>query len=428
MTLNYDEKNYDAIYKFFSNAGMPSNGIYGLIGNLYVESGLRPNNLQNGYNTKFGMSDEEYAKAVDNASYLGFSTDKAGYGLAQWTSSGRKEGLFKYLKNDGLSIADMTGQLEYLLYELRTAYKSVYNTLMDKNSTIEECAKIVMLKFERPKNQSEENQQVRVNYALAFRDKHTIKVDEKYKNGYVMSAKKLVETCQKLLTVPTLYVYGGLGGAMHERNINRYKGNYQQKANINGNMFGFDCVGMIKSILWGFAFSTDAKYNYGGACVPSNNVPNTGARKFFNDYCKDISNDWNNVIPGEAIWLNGNPDSHIAVYVGNGQCIECTPKWDNGVQLTNIRNMGKTEGKSRTWLYHGKLPWIDYSEVANVKVSSVNDIIKEKKEEYYTVVKGDNLSKIAKKFGYKSYTELLPLNPSIKNPSLISVGQKIRIR
>ena len=41
--------------------------------------------------------------------------------------------------------------------------------------------------------------------------------------------------------------------------------------------------------------------------------------------------------------------------------------------------------------------------------------------EYYTVKKGDTLSKIA-------LNQILALNPEIKNPNLIYVGQKIRIR
>lgn len=44
----------------------------------------------------------------------------------------------------------------------------------------------------------------------------------------------------------------------------------------------------------------------------------------------------------------------------------------------------------------------------------------------YTVVKGDYLSLIARRFG-TTVTELLRLNPEIKNPSIIYVGQVIRI-
>lgn len=57
-------------------------GVAGLMGNLYVESGLRPDNLQNTYEKKLGMTDAQYTAAVDDGSYTNFVHDSAGYGLA----------------------------------------------------------------------------------------------------------------------------------------------------------------------------------------------------------------------------------------------------------------------------------------------------------------------------------------------------------
>ena len=64
-----------------------------------------------------------------------------------------------------------------------------------------------------------------------------------------------------------------------------------------------------------------------------------------------------------------------------------------------------------------------------VKIQSMVDAIKAKeviKPEYYTVKRGDNLTKIAKKYG-TSVAKLVSLN-DIKNPNLIYVGQKLRVR
>lgn len=58
-------------------------GVAGLMGNLYAESGLRSNNLQNSFEKKLNMSDEAYTRAVDNGTYTNFINDSAGYGLAQ---------------------------------------------------------------------------------------------------------------------------------------------------------------------------------------------------------------------------------------------------------------------------------------------------------------------------------------------------------
>ena len=85
--------NADIIWNYFIDKGLTPAGVAGLMGNLYAESGLNPKNLQNTFNTKLKLSDEEYTKRVDNGKYTNFVYDKAGYGLAQWTYWSRKKAL-----------------------------------------------------------------------------------------------------------------------------------------------------------------------------------------------------------------------------------------------------------------------------------------------------------------------------------------------
>lgn len=73
------------IWNFLKQKGLNDYAVAGLMGNLYSESALRPNNLQNSYEKKLGMTDKGYTMAVNNGSYKNFIHDKAGYGLAQWT-------------------------------------------------------------------------------------------------------------------------------------------------------------------------------------------------------------------------------------------------------------------------------------------------------------------------------------------------------
>ena len=56
------------IWDFFTKKGLNAYAVAGLMGNLFAESGLNPCNLQNTYNNKLGMGDEEYTKAVDAGS------------------------------------------------------------------------------------------------------------------------------------------------------------------------------------------------------------------------------------------------------------------------------------------------------------------------------------------------------------------------
>lgn len=149
-------------------------GVAGLIGNLFAESGLKSNNLQNSYNTKLGMDDETYTKAVDDGTYSKeqFINDKGGYGLAQWTSSGRKAGLYDYAKSLGKSIADLGVQLGYLMKELTTSYRGVLNTL--KNATsVKEASDIVLTGFERPADQSDAAKNRRAGYGETFYEKYS---------------------------------------------------------------------------------------------------------------------------------------------------------------------------------------------------------------------------------------------------------------
>ena len=107
--------NEQKIWNFLKGKGLSDHGVAGLMGNLYAESGLRPNNLQNSYEGKLGMADDEYTELVDHGTYTNFAHDSAGYGLAQWTYWSRKEALLAYAKAQGASIGDLEMQLGYLV-------------------------------------------------------------------------------------------------------------------------------------------------------------------------------------------------------------------------------------------------------------------------------------------------------------------------
>ena len=137
-------------------AGLTPAGAAGLMGNLQAESGLNPKNLQNSYEKKLGYSDADYAAAVDCGAYTNFVEDGTGYGLAQWTHSSRKAALLAHANATGRSIGDLDMQVEFLLQELQSLFRAVWNTL---RLTLSVCAAsdIVLLQFERPKDQSTEN-------------------------------------------------------------------------------------------------------------------------------------------------------------------------------------------------------------------------------------------------------------------------------
>lgn len=170
--------NEKTMWNYFKNQGMTDYGVAGLMGNLYAESGLRPCNLQNSYEKSLGMSDAQYTAAVDAGSYTNFVTDKAGYGLAQWTYWSLKEDMLEYFQAKEKSIGDGQTQMEFLVYQLSKDYKAVWNVLTSAKS-VREASDAVLLKFERPADQSESVQEKRANYGQTYYDKYAKKEEPK---------------------------------------------------------------------------------------------------------------------------------------------------------------------------------------------------------------------------------------------------------
>lgn len=167
--MSYDKNAAIRIKNWLLNNGLTENGTYGLMANIYCESGFRANNLQNSYVKKLGLSDEEYTAAVDSGEYANFVRDSAGYGLCQWTFWSRKQALLDYVNSVNASIGSEEAQLGYLMYELNKKYPTIINLLKSSNDE-RNCAIRVMLDFERPANQTETNQQKRADYATQLRN------------------------------------------------------------------------------------------------------------------------------------------------------------------------------------------------------------------------------------------------------------------
>ena len=146
-------------------------GVAGLMGNLYAESALRSNNLQQSYETKLGYNDTTYTAAVDNGSYDNFVKDAAGYGLAQWTYWSRKKAMLEFHQSKKKSIGDLQTQLEFLIKELSGSYKGVWSDLKNATSILD-ASNSVLLKFERPANQGESVQKKRAEYGQKYYDKY----------------------------------------------------------------------------------------------------------------------------------------------------------------------------------------------------------------------------------------------------------------
>lgn len=179
----------------------------------------------------------------------------------------------------------------------------------------------------------------------------------------------------------TLYVMGCFGAPLTEANKKRYidHHSYNQSAarmkhinSASADTFGFDCVCLIKAVLWGWDGSKNK--TYGGAKYAANGVPDLSADGMFAK-CTEVSTNFDNIAIGEAVWTNG----HIGVYVGDGLTVECTPAWKNKVQITAC-NRAIDGYNTRKWKKHGKLPYITYDivEAKNPTTSSTKKPVSNK--------------------------------------------------
>ena len=236
-----------------------------------------------------------------------------------------------------------------------------------------------------------------------------------------------------------------------------------------------DCVNLVKAILNGYNVYNNTIGYY------QKDLSNTGdcTEAELLAQCTDVSQNFSKLSDkAEFLYMKG----HIGVYLGQiienkYNVVECTKSFGGGVVYSWVdadgtRRANKGGLKNGKWTHHG-IPgrWVQYEEVPqqetkptqkvyfvhkgdtmtsiakangmslaklvslnpqikNINLISVGQVIylsDKTVEEFYVVKKGDTLGGIARQFNM-SLNKLLGLNPDIKNPNLIHIGDKIRIK
>ena len=211
-----------------------------------------------------------------------------------------------------------------------------------------------------------------------------------------MKAEQFVSTLKKIAEEQkTIYAWGMFGSIITKERVEAKAKQYpswytQSKISstfapiYQKSVWGFDCVGLIKGVLWGW--SGDASKNYGGAVYASGGVPDISADAMI-DRCLSVSSNMTNIAVGEYLWQKG----HCGIYIGNGKVVESSPKWNNGVQITVL--------SARNWLKHGFLPYIEYDDRKEVKNTVSIDLAVLKKGSKGAEVK--TLQRLLKALGFK---------------------------
>ena len=159
------------IWDYLTGKGLNLYAVAGFMGNIYAESSMRANNLQDSAEKRLELSDTEYTENVDSGEYENFATDSAGYGLCQWAYPTRKKALYDLAKASNRSIGDLTLQLDFLWKELREDFSGLLSALSIAAS-VREASNAVLFQFERPADMSEAVQNKRAGFGQVYYDRY----------------------------------------------------------------------------------------------------------------------------------------------------------------------------------------------------------------------------------------------------------------
>lgn len=143
--------------------GMTAAGAAGATANILRESAGRPDNLEDSYNRKLGVSDADYVRQVDAGTRDFLAPGQGGFGLCQWTSINRRRELLNYAQGYGKSIADPRMQFNFMAREMRQSYAYVWSILTHTADPYE-AGYVMCAKYEIPAN-TEQTARVRGDLA-----------------------------------------------------------------------------------------------------------------------------------------------------------------------------------------------------------------------------------------------------------------------
>lgn len=423
--MNSEEK----IWFYLKSQGLTDAGAAGLMGNLFAESGLIPNNLQNSYEGKLGMADAEYTEMVDNGTYSNFAKDSAGYGLAQWTYWSRKQALLDYARSVGRSIGDLDMQLSFLMQELSSGYKAVLN-ILKTTASVKEASDAVLMQFERPADQSEATKTKRADYGQTYYNKYAGKKAIVAGDGAQKGATGMTEQQlrQKVVDIMNGWMGATKGSTLHLDIINIYNSHKPLARGYTMKVSDAYCAATVSA-----AFIKAGIADYTGT--------ECGVGKFI-DIAKEkgtwVENDAYIPKLGDVIVYDWD-DNGVGDNTGSGDHIGIVSKVSGDSFVATEGNMSGGKVGTRPMKVNGRYirgfiaP--DYAAIASKMAgttaaqasagggtasSSCASV-----DTVYTVVAGDTLSKIAAKYG-TTYQVLAAYN-GISNPNVIQASQKIKI-
>lgn len=161
------------VWTYLKKQGFTDAGVAGCMGNFYAESTIRFDAIEKAKLNKIGMTAQQYITAVDNGTRPRsvFISDRVGVSLYQATASNLKADLYDLAKSRGVSICDPDTVLDSFINALKNYAPAVLKTLQSTTDLFT-ASNTVLLKFERPADQSANAQNRRYQYSKTFYDKY----------------------------------------------------------------------------------------------------------------------------------------------------------------------------------------------------------------------------------------------------------------
>ena len=150
------------IYFKLVEAGMSPEGACAMMGNMWAESGLKSNNVQD--NCPIGDRDYTYNVEQGIMTRWQFMSDRYGYGLCQWTYPTRKRALLTFARAEGASIGSLMMQTDFCIKEMKEGYAGLWAYLCGAPELFTAVSRICR-EYERP---AVNNISERLKYAEAW--------------------------------------------------------------------------------------------------------------------------------------------------------------------------------------------------------------------------------------------------------------------
>ena len=162
--------NVEKILNFYMRKGLNLAQASGIVGNMMQESGLKPNIVQGGR-----LIEEGESYTMQNG---------VGFGLVQWTFTGRQKPLQDHVDKMKVKNTDLGGQLSFTWVELTGPYLSTLNNLKRTNDPVE-AAVVVHDGYEKSADSDSEVRSVRGGNAT--------KIYNQYKNAPALAGSEAAE-------------------------------------------------------------------------------------------------------------------------------------------------------------------------------------------------------------------------------------------